>query len=407
LLVWPARLSADYSYNEIPVAIDVKAIAACVVCVAAVGLGIRAWRRHRELSFAILFFFVTLAPVSNVFLLIGSIMGERFLYLPSVGFFAAVVFGARLAWERAPRLRRPLAAALAIVLVALAVRAYARNLDWLEERRFWRSAVEAAPGSYRARISEAAATPVDRRADRERVAAEVAGVLATLDPLPDSRNTAVPYRNAGVIYRNLGDELTLNRAEPDGTEPAFWYQKSLNALIRSERIERELNHTYQEVNARRGTPQETFLPAVVYLEAGRTMLRLRQQKEALATFEMGRRLESNPDLLEEMGATYEAFGQWRLAAQTYVEALEVDSNRTRIQEKLVELYGKADPSGCAVNRKGGAPALDLSCPMVHADICGAARNVATNYLRRNQKMYAESIRRTAAVDLGCADELLK
>ena len=50
---------------------------------------------------------MTLAPVSNVFVLIGSIMGERFLYLPSVGFAAAVVFGARAIWRREPAIAPP------------------------------------------------------------------------------------------------------------------------------------------------------------------------------------------------------------------------------------------------------------------------------------------------------------
>ena len=81
-----------------------------------------------------MFFFVTLAPVSNVFVLIGSIMAERFLYLPAVGFFAAVVYGLRAVALRAPRARTTVAAAIAVVLLAFAARAYTRNADWLDGR---------------------------------------------------------------------------------------------------------------------------------------------------------------------------------------------------------------------------------------------------------------------------------
>src|SRR5262249_12090306 len=61
LLLWPARLSQDYSYNEIPVGVDAAGIAMLLVCMAAVALALRSWRRARALTFAIAFFFVALA----------------------------------------------------------------------------------------------------------------------------------------------------------------------------------------------------------------------------------------------------------------------------------------------------------------------------------------------------------
>jgi tetratricopeptide (TPR) repeat protein len=407
LLVWPARLAPDYSYSAIPAAVDAQALVALALCIGAGALAIWSWRRHKPLFFAIVFFFVTLAPVSNVFVLIGSIMAERFLYLPAVGFFAAVVYGLRAVALRAPRARTTVAAAIAVVLLAFAARAYARNADWLDGRRFWESAVRAVPDNYKAPLNFAGTLPLLRPEDRQRAAANVGRALAILDPLPDERNSGFAYREAGVTYRELGDELALKRAAPDGTEPAEWYRKSLDALLRSERIEQALDRTYRDINARRGAPQSTFLPSVLYLELGRTRLRLLQHPEAIAAFEHGRALESNPDLLEELGATYEALEQPRKAAQSFIEAMEMDSRRTNLMEKLVALYAKVDPQGCAVSHEGGAASLNLACPLVHSDICAGARNAAANYLRRNQAAEAASIRRVAAVDLGCAEEALK
>lgn len=92
LFLWPAHLSADHFYNAVPVFgwqplqwEDAKALIALAVCVVCLILAF-AWRRaHKALCFCILFFFVALAPTSNVFIRIGSIMAERFLYLPSIG----------------------------------------------------------------------------------------------------------------------------------------------------------------------------------------------------------------------------------------------------------------------------------------------------------------------------------
>src|SRR5581483_3309327 len=124
LLLWPARLSADYSYNQIPLFAgnlarweDGKALIALVGLLAAAGFWIMAYRRRKILFFAIGFFFASIAPMANLAIVIGTIMGERFLYLPAVGFVLAVVWAAReYAGARAVKI------AAAVVLLALVAR---------------------------------------------------------------------------------------------------------------------------------------------------------------------------------------------------------------------------------------------------------------------------------------------
>jgi hypothetical protein len=48
------------------------------------------YRRHRAVGFLVAFFFITLAPTSNLIILIGTVMAERFPYLPAVAFAAIV-----------------------------------------------------------------------------------------------------------------------------------------------------------------------------------------------------------------------------------------------------------------------------------------------------------------------------
>ena len=120
LLLWPAPLSFDYSYNAIKLFtwVDWSAILALVVCVAAVVLAVVSWRRRKPVFFSIAFFFIALSPVSNLVILTGAIMGERFLYLPSIGFMAAAVC-ALLALE--PQRRRAAQVALSVILIVYAV----------------------------------------------------------------------------------------------------------------------------------------------------------------------------------------------------------------------------------------------------------------------------------------------
>src|SRR5271157_228213 len=136
LLVWPRDLSCDYSYNQIPLfAWGFGSFAALAVCAAAAAAAILCYRRHKAVCFFIVFFFAALAPTSNLAILIGSVMAERFLYLPSVGFAGCLVW----AIYRWPRIAP---AALGLICAALAIRTYARNGDWLDDQSLWTSDVK-------------------------------------------------------------------------------------------------------------------------------------------------------------------------------------------------------------------------------------------------------------------------
>jgi tetratricopeptide (TPR) repeat protein len=395
LWLWPANLSYDYSYNEIPLAgwRDGSAILAIVVCAALMAAAVWSWRRNRAVSFAIALFFIALSPTSNLAIRIGSIMAERFLYLPSVGLAILAVCGLRLLAK--PQVYR---AGAAVLLIALAARTYARNADWLDERRFWQSGVDAAPGSFRTNIVAAfTALPLTPE-NRGRVIAETDRALAILDGLPDAENSPDTYRDAGTIYRLVGDG-----GATEGTTREYWYRKSLAALLRDEKLETVRDEIYRRENGGRGS----FVSAGLYLELGRTYLRLSNPQNAIAAFERGRTQASDPDLLEDLADAYVAAGELRKAAMALVEALAVDSKRVRLNGKLVELYGKIDPQGCSISHEGGQLSLNIECPLVHGDICTASRNVAAGYDRGGMSSDAAFIRGVALRDLGCAAEILK
>src|SRR5262249_43425523 len=149
--------------------------------------------------------------------------------------------------------------------------------------------------------------------------------LAILDSLPDSRNASNAYRQAGIFYRTMGEQLAAGKTDaPAGAPPEAWYRGSLAALQRSERIELVWDRQYHDENARRGIPGLTSLNSKIYLELGRTYMRLQDPRHAVEAFESGRRLESAPDLLEELSVAYRATGDPREAALALVEAIAVD-----------------------------------------------------------------------------------
>jgi tetratricopeptide (TPR) repeat protein len=164
LFIWPAGLSADYSYNCVPAFAwppasweDGKALLALAASLGMVLLAIRAGRTWKLLFLFEVFFFITLAPTSNLMLFVGSIMAERFVYVPSIGLAGCLVagtawIGRRLTLKRSTALP---AATVAICLgcIALGARTYARNFDWHDESSLWSSVVLACPENARAHIN--------------------------------------------------------------------------------------------------------------------------------------------------------------------------------------------------------------------------------------------------------------
>ncbi len=278
-LVWPQYLSADYSYNAVTLFTwnagaweDWKAVFALAICLAGLCAALRAFRRNRLPFFAVAFFFIALSPTSNLALRIGTIMAERFLYLPSIGFFILII-GILRRWLYIRRRQNAATAVAAVVLLAAAARTHERNLDWGDQQRLWRSAQEAAPGSYKPWVLAAATAPLDVPGNLPRATAEMERGLAVLDPLPDSLNLSVAWRDAGRFYRSVGDRDTANAQQ--------WYRKSLSMLLRSERIEMYWDEINRRENARRGRPGVTFLSHELYLELGLTWLRLSDPAHAL------------------------------------------------------------------------------------------------------------------------------
>jgi len=94
LLIFPHPLSSDYSYNQIKIQ-TLSDLPALIGIVVYFGLGIYAvWqiRKKSIIAFAILFYLITLSPVSNLIIHIGSTMAERFIFIPSLGFCLALAF---------------------------------------------------------------------------------------------------------------------------------------------------------------------------------------------------------------------------------------------------------------------------------------------------------------------------
>lgn len=151
LLVFPRTLSADYSYDQLPLVTSPDAatlLCALALCGLAAGAHLLR-RRAPAASFGVLFFFLAWALTSNLALVIGTIFGERLLYLPSAGACLAVACGLIAAGRRL-RVPRIAAAAIAALVLAGGVRTWARNPDWKDNATLFASTAATSPRSCKA-----------------------------------------------------------------------------------------------------------------------------------------------------------------------------------------------------------------------------------------------------------------
>jgi Flp pilus assembly protein TadD len=147
-LVWPSGLAPHYPYR-----LDSSSaqVLGCLAGLAAITLA--AWwvrRRVPAVPIGWAWYLGTLVPTIGIVQVGGHSMADRFTYVPAIGIFLAVVWGAGAlaAGARSRRIGLPLAGAL--VLAALVVPARAQVMTWKDGLALWRHATEVAPSNARA-----------------------------------------------------------------------------------------------------------------------------------------------------------------------------------------------------------------------------------------------------------------
>ncbi len=94
LLIFPKNLVYDYSFNQIPLVngSDIGFILSFCTILFILSYVVIRFKKKEAISFGILFFILTIILFTNLFIAIGTAMGERFLYFPSLGFCIVITF---------------------------------------------------------------------------------------------------------------------------------------------------------------------------------------------------------------------------------------------------------------------------------------------------------------------------
>jgi tetratricopeptide (TPR) repeat protein len=220
LLVTPVRLSPDYGFAEIvPVGSLLSPAPLLGAILLAAMITAIAYSIHRAplTAFCVGSILATYAIVSNAFVLIGTILGDRLLYLPSA--FACVLLGAATV-TAARRYGGGLAAAgTGAVLVALSARAAAYTGAWRNEASLFSYAARVAPRSVRALGGWGEILGEQGRTAEARAVLDRALVLAP-DFIPNLLNRSAAALSAGDLDAAEHDARHVARLEPENAAAA-------------------------------------------------------------------------------------------------------------------------------------------------------------------------------------------
>jgi tetratricopeptide (TPR) repeat protein len=352
-LLWPATLSADYSYAQIPVGTSLDWVASVLLLAGAAAACVAA---RGPLRFLLALFLLAVLPTANLLVLIGSIRADRFLYLPLA---AGAGIVALLADRVAARNRNAATALIVLAVLAAGVRTFVRNRDWTDELGLWSHTVRTAAHSAKAHKAYAAALFA---ADPRRVDVAIAEAERALAIRPD-------YLDALV---DLGGYYVVKAEAVPPPEAPAWYARAVDVLERGRPLAARNGERFVARMLARGVARDDIPEAgnplllnnlsLAYAGAGRF-------EDALAVYEALRRLQpTRAGHSLDVSAVLCMLERWDEAAVALSEALILEPGHQDAAARLAEVYRRLG--------KDGSSALDPRDPVVHAHRCRALAALA-------------------------------
>jgi protein O-mannosyl-transferase len=211
LILWPARLSVDYSAPALNLVRSMTPLL-LLGTVSAAGLlwlGVRRRETPEGLGAAIAI--LTFALASNIPVVIGTIFAERLFYLPSAGIILVLCAGTMTLAKRIRRFSgarriRAIQVVFAVLLILGAARTWARNRDYRDEGTMYEAGARAMPKSPKMRYNSA--LQLNRQGRYEEAVHE--GIEA-LRLNPSSRETRIVIAGSLDSLGRVDEAITMLR----------------------------------------------------------------------------------------------------------------------------------------------------------------------------------------------------
>jgi tetratricopeptide (TPR) repeat protein len=392
LLLFPAQLASDHSFNQVPLsgwgdpAVWISLLAICGI----IGIALARRRPDPDIYFAVGFLCIAWLTTANLLVLVGSVFAERFLYLPAAGFaiaVAALLF--RLPNQRAAQI------AVAAILLLYAGRTYTRNFDWTDNLTLHTADVVTAPDSFRLHDLFGRALFVrNPQVNIDRSIQQGEAAWALLRDLPPERIPDQTLYHLGLYYGTKGEQL--GGATTDIGKQ--WYAKAIATLERTRDISLAGEANFDRLQTEHGKPRPArtvYQP--IYKTLGLLYSRMGRHEDALKTLRDGRAV--NPETAEFymlLAREYLTTGKPDQAAVIVLENAEIEGWTLNVINSLREATKSIPAASCAIGQT-----INYGCPWLAANTCTALSDLAQSFDESRRPERSAEIRRKASGQFGC------
>lgn len=304
---------------------DISTLSAAIIIAGLLYIALRSVKKRPIVSFAVLWYFITLIPTSTLFPL-GDVAVERHLYLPSIGFALIASYFLIKARALLPVNLRFVPYLLPILLVGMTIKT---NFAWKSEVTLWEDAAEKSPNKVRVLSNRAFA--YFEAGDLEKAEA------LYIDFLKRFPNDAAGYNNMGLLYEKKGDISSAIKyyKEAIRLRPNYWrfYMHLGDAYRQAGLINEAINELRTAGNLEPQNPDLLINLASLLAKQG----------------EVGRVIEianlvislepKNAMAFSLLGISYERMGMKEEAARRYKTALKLNPGWEPIIERIKALEG--------------------------------------------------------------------
>ncbi|MDD5547647.1 MAG: tetratricopeptide repeat protein [Candidatus Pacebacteria bacterium] len=197
LLFWPIGLHMERSIELATSPFSLQVIFGGTIFIGLIILAITQIKRHPILSFGIFWFFIGLAPTSNILIPINGLLYEHWLYHSLIGIFLIFIWLGKIAAEKFG-IQKIVLVWLSIFIAFLSVLTINRNKDWRDPIVFYNQILKYSPTSYRVTNNLGMVYAENKKyEDAERTYKKA----IALNP-----SGYVAYHNLGNLYLTMGKD---------------------------------------------------------------------------------------------------------------------------------------------------------------------------------------------------------
>lgn len=348
MLLVPGKLSLTYGIRTVNSIFEPSFLLSLIILLCVAGLAIWAWEHSKLVCFGVVWFFIALGPVSNLLIPIGVVKADRYLYLPSIGFWLVVACGLAQGWTVLQRFSgskcRQVVYAIGFwAIVSLMAITYAfltiqRNDDWQNGETLWAATLETHPDS------PIALNNLGRiYAERGQYEQALALYGKLIDYHPNQHHIEQVYANMAAAYEGQG---LLDEAQEYYNQALDANSDYLDGYLGLARIVTELGEYDKAAEICQVALVLHPKSESIYNQLGNIAFIKKNAAEAIASYQQA--ISLNPYYIPAyngLGLSYLQNGEQNRALEVFQQALQIAPDAALIRNSLGTWYmeqGDAD-----------------------------------------------------------------